>query len=444
MQNRILNYSTTKKRGTLFCAVLCLSMAASTQAQELLTVEKAIEIGLKNNYDIILARNQAEIAERNNTVGNAGMLPRVNGVVSDNATYTNLNQEFQSGNQINTNNVVGNNLNAAVNLNWTLFDGLKMFATKSKLKRLAQIGEFAFKQEMQDAVSRIIIGYYDIVRTQQQMRATDEAIRIAEERVKIANAKFEVGNSSKVDLLQAKVDLNAAKSSQLAQRTLIVQKKANLSLSLALKPDTEFTVSDSIAIVYNPALTPADLDTKNFTLQAALKNVEVARFAKKEFAAQYFPTLTALGGYSYNRSQSTAGFLLYSQTYGLNGGFNLNIPLFNGLNTTRQVKIAGIEVLNQQVQLQKTRAQINAGYYNALKDFENAKAVLMLEEDNILLAQENVQIALERFRLAQSTSIELRQAEQSYVAALVRVSDARYSTKLAETELMRLQGELVK
>ena len=79
-----------------------------------------------------------------------------------------------------------------------------------------------------------------------------------------------------------------------------------------------------------------------------------------------------------------------------------------------------------------------------MQDFANAKEVLKLEEDNIKLADENQKIALERFRLAQSTAIELREAQVSYVNALTRLVNARYSAKAAETELLRLQGELIK
>jgi outer membrane protein len=56
-------------------------MAGTLSAQETLTVEQAIELVLKNNYDIQLAKNEADIAARNNSVGNAGMLPRINGTL---------------------------------------------------------------------------------------------------------------------------------------------------------------------------------------------------------------------------------------------------------------------------------------------------------------------------------------------------------------------------
>lgn len=422
---------------------LLLFFAGTMRAQETLTVEQAIEIVLKNNYDIQLAKNEAEIAARNNSVGNAGMLPRINGTLSDNFTLNNLNQAFSNGNEINTNNVTGNNLSAGVALNWTLFDGLRMFAAKGRLKRLEQIGALALKDEMQTVVANTMTAYYDVVRAQQQMKAIDEAIGILEERVKLAEARYQVGTAGKSDWLQARVDLNEQKSNRLMQRKLIEQRKADLNNLLARNVDTEFTVTDSIPLLQTENVV-ADVESKNLQLLVAAKNVEVARFAKKEAFSQYLPTLVGNLGYNYSRANNSAGFFLVNQTNGLNTGFSLSIPLFNGLNTIRQNKVAAIQLLSSQFNLEKVRFQVRSSQYKATKDFALAMQQLKLEEENIALAREHSTIALERFRLAQSTAIELREAQISFVNAQTRLVNARYAAKLADTELLRLRGELVK
>ncbi len=428
---------------SLSLLTLLLFFAGTLSAQETLTVEQAIEIVLKNNYDIQLAKNEAEIAARNNSVGNAGMLPRINGTLSDNFTLNNLNQAFSNGNEINTNNVTGNNLSAGVALNWTLFDGLRMFAAKGRLKRLEQIGALALKDEMQTVVANTMTAYYDVVRAQQQMKAIDEAIGILEERVKLAEARYQVGTAGKSDWLQARVDLNEQKSNRLMQRKLIEQRKADLNNLLARNAETEFTVTDSIPLLQAENVV-ADEESKNLQLLLAAKNVEVARFAKKEAFSQYLPTLVGNLGYNYSRANNSAGFFLVNQTNGLNTGFSLNIPLFNGLNTIRQNKVAAIQLLSSQFNLEKVRFQVRASQYKATKDFALSMQQLKLEEENIALAREHSTIALERFRLAQSTAIELREAQISFVNAQTRLVNARYAAKLADTELLRLRGELVK
>ena len=80
----------------------------------------------------------------------------------------------------------------------------------------------------------------------------------------------------------------------------------------------------------------------------------------------------------------------------------------------------------------------------AFKDYELQKQTLALEEENIVLAKENVFIASERLRLGITTFVELREAQQSLEEAYNRLIAARYDTKVAETELLRLKGDLVR
>ncbi|MFN8287556.1 MAG: TolC family protein [Chitinophagales bacterium] len=430
-------------RSRLIICLVVVFCGAQTFAQGVLTPEQAVELALKNNYDILLAKNEAEIAARNNTVGNAGMLPRVDAYVTDNYVLNNLNQKLTTGTEIKKNNASGNTVGASVALNWTLFDGLRMFATKGRLNKLEEIGELQYKDQLQTAVADVLNSYYGIVGAKQQLVAIQEAISISEERVKLADMKFQVGTAGKTDLLQAKVDLNAQKSNAINQRKVITQRKAALNALLARAAETDFDVLDTIPV--NPDLgLSADLDNKNFQLQAAMKNVDVAKYQKKEAFSFLLPDLTGTVGYGYSRAQNSAGFSLFNQAYGLNAGFTLHIPLFNGLNTLREVKIASINILNSQFNLERARFQVKLSYYSALRDYQDAKELLALEQENIQLADENQKIALERFRLGQSTSIELREAQISYVDARTRLVNARYGAKVAENELLRLQGELVK
>jgi outer membrane protein TolC len=90
------------------------------------------------------------------------------------------------------------------------------------------------------------------------------------------------------------------------------------------------------------------------------------------------------------------------------------------------------------------KSLLSLGVINAFKDYELQKQALELEESNILLAKENVSIILETYKLGQATYLQLREAQKSLEDAYNRLIAARYNTKLAETELMRLKGDLVK
>jgi len=106
----------------------------SLSAQETLTPELAIELALKNNFSILIARNEQLSVEAGTTRGNAGMLPRVDVNASVGLQNTNINQRFSNGIVVETSGVNNQASNASMSLGWTLYDGGKMFAAWDRLK----------------------------------------------------------------------------------------------------------------------------------------------------------------------------------------------------------------------------------------------------------------------------------------------------------------------
>ena len=83
----------------LMCLVFCLlAFTAYTRAQApLLTLRDAVEIALKNNYNIKLSQNNASIAQNNVTIGNAGFLPQVTGNLASTNSIQNTKQTRADG-----------------------------------------------------------------------------------------------------------------------------------------------------------------------------------------------------------------------------------------------------------------------------------------------------------------------------------------------------------
>ena len=425
----------------IFFAFIALSANA-----QLLIVDEAVEIALKRNYDILIAKQNLETAKANNTVGNSGMLPNINATVGDNFSLTNLNQKFTNGTEINRNNVQGNNLNTTVALGWTVFDGLKMFITKNKLTQLEAMERFNLMENVQNTVSQIILSYFDVVKQQQQLKTLREALAISEERIKITEAKFTLGSSSKVDFLQAKVDANQKRSEIYNQENLIVTAKKNLNRLLARDIEEMFEVVDSISLDKSVALENIKNEALrgNNELKMSAKSKEIAKLERKEIGALLSPTIKLNAAYSYSLANSQAGFSLFNQSYGPSVGGTVVIPIFNGMDVNRKLEVSKINIQKQEYQYNNIRAKVNLATDKAMRDYVNALKILQLEEANVLLAKENKDIAAERFRLAQSNAIELREAQKSYEDALTRTVTARYNAKAAETEMKRLSGQLIK
>ena len=172
--------------------IAIISLALTSNAQELLTPEDAVSYSLNKNFDIILAKNDADISKINNNKATAGMFPKINVTTGDVFNLSNVNQKFTTGQTVNKNWVPINSFNAGLNMNWTIFDGMKMFATKDRLAALQSLGEIQLKSQIQNTVAQILEAYYDIARQIQQIKALQKTAKISEERVTLSKKKLDV------------------------------------------------------------------------------------------------------------------------------------------------------------------------------------------------------------------------------------------------------------
>lgn len=431
-------------------ALLLMIVTLAAHAQTVMTVEEAITIALRNNYDIRLTRNDSAVFALDYKYANAAFLPRLNGTAAKAWNNNDQRQKFADGTARERDDIKSSNLQASVNLNWTLFDGFKMFATKERLEEFTKLGELSVRNQLVNTVSEVVTSYYNIVQQKQRLKAIEEQMSISEERVKLADRKLSVGLGSKPELLQANVDLNAQKASQLRQQTLIEQIRQQLNQLLGQPIETTYDVSDSIPL--NLGLAYEDisnsLEQVNPAIQIAKKNIDIAQITLRERKAERWPILQFNSAYNFNRQDNKAAINpftpLFNQNKGLNLGFTATIPLLNGFNTRRLMQQAKLDINYQEISLENQRSLVFTGLNNSYKDYEYQKKALKLEEENIELARENVTIALARFRQGVSTYLELREAQISLADAYNRLIEARYNTKLAETELLRLRGDIIK
>ena len=431
------------------CFAVLFFAAQKSMAQKFLLVDEAIATALKNNYDIELLRNDSASFALDKSYAKAAFLPRVNantGLIFNN---NNQLQKFSDGTKRERNGIRSNNLTGAVQLSWTLFDGYKMFATRDKLNEFVKLGELSIKNQMVISVADVIKNYYGIVHQKQQLKAIEEQMSINDERVKLADKKLSVGLGAKPELLQAKLDLNAQKAARLKQQTVIVQLKEQLNQLMNVALQTVYEVSDSIPI--NTSITLGEVmgnvESTNPTLQLTKKNIDIATLTLKERKAERYPIVSFNSAYNYGRTDNKAVVNpftpLFSRNNGFNYGLGINIPILNGYNTKRLIQQSQLDIDYLKLSYQNQKAKIDVGIVNAFKDYQMQMQALALEEENILLAKENVFIAVERYRLGITTYIELRETQKSLEDAYNRLLAARYNTKLAETELLRLKGDLV-
>ncbi len=325
-----------------------------------------------------------------------------------------------------------------------------MFATRDRVEQYVRLGGLAVKDQVVNTVATVINTYYNIVQQKQQLRAIEEQISLNEERVKLAQYKLDIGSGAKPDVLQSKVDLNAQRAAKLAELTLIAQLKQQLNQVMNINASIDYDVADSIPL--NTSLALGEIQNGILNTSPAMlilqKNIDIASLTLKEHRAERWPILAFTSSYNIirntNQSVINSFSTLFNRNRGVNYGFTATIPILNNLNTKRLIRQAQLDIQYQQLIYNSQQSLLNLSVVNSFRGYEMQKTALALEEENILLARENLDIVLQTFKLGASTLLQLKEAQKSLQDGYNRLIAARYNTKLAETELLRLKGDLVK
>ena len=435
----------------LLSVVALIHILFSAEAQDrVVTLEEVIALALERNFDVRVAKNLEESAAIDDRLSVGAYFPTINANGSRTWNVNNQKQELANGDEVERFGIETNNMTAQVQLNWLLFDGARMFATRERLEQIKQQGEINVKEQMVNTIAQISNNYYNIVRQKQQLNAITEQMGVSEERVRLAGRRLDVGTAAKPELLQAKVDLNSQRTAVIQQENTIAQLKDQLNGLVNMQLPALYEVSDSIYLDLEIKLEEisTNIENTNFTLQSVKKDTDIAALTLKERKGERYPFFNFVSGYNFSRFENTVAINpftpLFNRNQGYNYGFQMTLPIMNNFINRRNIQQARITVDRQLLLYEQNKVVVDVAVKNAFSNYENAKKVLLIEEENILLAKENLYITLETFKRGATTFIELRTAQQSLADAYNRLINARYLAKLAETELLRLNGSLLK
>ena len=426
---------------TFFLVVISCTLI---QAQELLSIEDALQIALENNYEIKIASNNLKIDATNNNLANAGILPAFNASLTNNNSQLNTTQTQADGSQRTLDGAKNMNLSYGVGLDWTIFDGMRMFARKEQLSTLEAQGKSELQSTILNRISDVYLTYYDLVQQQQIITSMDSAMVISNQRVITAQNRFSIGKSSKLEVLNAQVDLNTDKSLLFSQKELLKNTKIRLNELLARDLLLEFTVVDEIDfdanLVYEELKALAE--KQNPQLQAQILSKKIADLNFKQVKGSRYPIVRVTSGYNFTRSQASLGFITQSSGRGFVYGVSTSVPIFNGFLQNNREKAAKIEVENADLLLNQQKLALESQIASLFQSYQTNLELIALEKENLEIAKQNLDITLAKFRIGTIIPIEVRTAQQNFIEASVRFSNAKFQTKLSEINLKELAGIL--
>ncbi len=417
--------------------------------QSMLTAEKAIELGLKNNYNIQIARNNAEIAENNRGLGLANFMPMLD--VSGN--YSLSQSEEETNNTFSIGSSETSNAGGQVSLNWALFDGFRMFVDNNQWRELEKLGKTQARNTIENTVVSILAGYFNLVQQEQLLQVARTTLEISETRLNKEKIRSELGGASSVDLLNAEVSYNQDRSLVLQRELDVAIARKDLNILLGQHPDSELEVEQVIDV--RPLSSSYDELLErgrecNSALILARQNKLIADNDVQLARADFYPRLSLNAGYSYNdrlTERDAAGESFFpprieSQNTDQSVALSLSWNLFNGFRRNINIQNATVDARNQELALRDAENFLDGLVKEKYLLFQQRQQIVNIEEKNVKAAERNLELQSERYQVGSATSLEFRDAQVNLARAQNTLISARFQARIARLDIERLIGNI--
>ncbi len=406
-----------------------------------ISLQDCISTALDKNYSVKISKNNLTIAGNNVTLSpflpNVTLGSRQTRYDYDLKTYNQENNPDNSTSKYST-------INTNVALNWTLFDGFSMFATRDKQKELSSQGEFKFRSTAENLVMNISSQFYLIISLQNQVKLLQELVSISSERYSQALMRYKIGKDSGLESKQAKIYLNSDSSKLIIQQESVKNAYIKLFEMMNVPLDSKILINDTIVPEAQMALESLlkRAMENNTSLLLSKSGQKVSELDIKLAKANRYPVLGLSASYNYNFTQSTLFPSKYNETTGPNMGLSFSLPLFSGFETNRKIANAKLDNQNASLEYEQTRQGLEVDIRQEYNTYANNLQLINFEIESQDAAFLNLDAAIEKYRIGSLSGIEFRDFQLSYLDASVRKISALYQAKMSEITLHLLAGDL--
>lgn len=407
-------------------------LSVQVNAQQRMTLDECVDRAVQSNFGIQVAGMQTQQAANNVTV--APFVPTLTGTAQQNRT---TEEKTADGRAVNT-------LGAGVSLTWRLFDGLGMFATHNLQREQLNVSQLQMRDELEVLVSDIMKQYYLLISLHNQVSLARELMDLSQLRYKEALDKAEIGSASKLEMRLAKIDLNADSSNLIKQEEALRVAYIQMNRMMNSPLSDRGYVNDTILL--REQLAREDLmrwaDENNVSVLMARAGVRIADLDYKLARAARYPTLDFSAGYNINATDRPNFSGTFSNSNGVNWGFDLGVNIFNGLETNRKLKNARLDRSISETSLSDTELAVRSELEQLYINYLNNLQLIDFERENADVARMNLEAAMLRYKVGDLSGIDFRNIQQQYLEAVDRKIDVIYQAKISEVSLLTLAGQL--
>ena len=410
--------------------------AATGQAIDL-SLDDAIQRGLKNNLGAILSGTQTASARAQRLSQLQSLLPDVEFNAHEAVSQVDLAAEGLRIPGFPT--IIGpfGYTDLRASLSWSLVD-LKSLHTYMAAKHQFKSAELT-AQDARDLVVLTVGNAYMLVLADQG-RVESYQAQVATSKVSLdqASANHDAGTAPRLDVLRAQVDYQSLQQQLIVAQNSLEKDKLALARVIGLPLEQKFNLSDkSPYAVFDKLDVDATIKQAHANrkdLAAMVEQTKSYEEQRKAATADRYPTVKFDGDYG----DIGVNVRHSHETYDAQG--TLSVPVFKEYGLRGEAQVAQSQLDTQKAQLSDLNAQVDADVRDALLDIEAAQKQVEVARSSVQLANEELSDAQQRYANGVSDNLAVSQAQQSVAQANDQYVSSLYRDNVAKLTLARSLG----
>jgi outer membrane protein TolC len=405
-----------------------------------LSLQDAIDRGLKQNLGLLLSRADVRSARGQRWQELSALLPHVTAAPYIADSKINLTElGLKKFGAISIPPSVGpfSYFDARAAVTQTLFDWKSINASRAA-NQSVKSAEYTY-QDAHDLVV-LAVGYVYLQAIAEEARiTTDEAqVQAAQALYDQANDQVNAGTAADIDALRTKVELQTRQQQLIQARNDFAIQKLAVARVIGLRPGQEFDLTDKSpyqpfeGISVEEALKRAYASRSDY--RAAQSEVRAAELSRSAAQAGYLPSLSFAADYGTGGSHPSNA----TQVYNVRG--TLSIPIFTGGSVHGDVQVAEARLEQSRERLDNLQAQIESDVRTALLNLQSAEQQVNVARSNIELADQTLAQSRDRFSAGVTDTVEVVQSQETVASAHEQYISSLYNYNFAKFSLIRALG----
>ena len=418
-----------------------------------LSLKECLDIAMKRNYDIQLNNPRLQSADARLRQAFGSYLPTIN----FNAGYS-RQLDIQSrtinvgGQVIPIGETRPNSYNMSAIASFTIFDGFGREAVYDAAQENYTATELSNDHRIKTVILNVYRNYINVINNYQIVRVRQENLDAENKQLERIRAQYEAGITPKTDVYAQEAEIGTRELELVQAKNALNNAKAQLLTTIGLQPDikTEF-MEESLPSMIDKSERETFRDrvgTEGIGIQTALQNrkdflatqhgVDLASANVTSSKSQYFPTISASGGWNWSNFEFT-DFNQQGRTY---IGLNLNIPIFQNFRVDYQVENAQLQQRQREIELLQLEQSIRSEVQTAYMNLESAEKQIEIAEKTMISAEQNYFSIKEKYNVGAAGVTELVLASNRLVQSQINRINAVYNYIEMQKMLLYAIGEL--